>query len=759
MSAVPGLPQVAAAVSRRSIDIRKKLLEPAAEEYAKARSTFSYLAVFNQRYVHAYGVWSKAAEARQRELLELSGVFGHKQTDLVRALDTTPYDRDDKKTFEHRIRSQHYLLLGASEGFGGGCSIMNARARGRQHPRMPEALKGTSSSAKTEASSDRDTPRNQSGRRRRSSRGATGKDSPAQGSVADEQQQQQPQQPQQPQQQEGDEEADKRAVIPDLEIFEYSMVGSSVAFSDTNRRIPDLAEANREYFLQLTQPTDADLKKFLERLVSFPKDFRRMAAGSDRLTTGQMIEIYFRYKNLLGCKTMLSGSLRSQTCKHIARKEIKRTMYYLSKAADKVPHLCPRAPPVGAHGRPSRYYTHEFLRCLEQNSLRYNPHRRRAILNTEDDNSLRGKLEDILATAVASHCLDWADLEAVAQRRIAKRCAANWNRAELDWMRPCATLWCGTVNDDASKSSRGLRPVPPPSRLPTKSSIQLFRAMLTGDRGVLLEGGSQQHQGDICHRLAPVSDAHNWLRKRAFDVKVVQYYSIVRVVTRDGEAFWDGEGVSDTELRASVVPSGQLKGIVDGAPDEAGHVGDIDKAFREFILRYKKKYDTDEQFQVAKNAFAQSMKIVAELRANGDITHEVDVNEHSDLPREVFSQILHCVPDPKPSPSLRASNFTHTDDTPIGAPPASVDWEAAGALAPVRDQSTLLNSCGSCYAIGAAVVMESHFKIQTGIAKVVPFSVQQIVDCSQAYNNQGCNGGTADKAYAYCGVQGIVKAS
>ncbi|KAF4724826.1 hypothetical protein FOZ62_001880, partial [Perkinsus olseni] len=176
-------------------------------------------------------------------------------------------------------------------------------------------------------------------------------------------------------------------------------------------------------------------------------------------------------------------------------------------------------------------------------------------------------------------------------------------------------------------------------------------------------------------------------------------------------------------------------------------------------FRYKKKYDSDEQYQVAKNAFAQSMKIVAELRANGDITHEVDVNEHSDLPREVFNQILHCVPDPKPSPSLRASNFTDTDDTPIKAPPASVDWEAAGALAPVRDQSTFLNSCGSCYAIGAAVVMESHFKIQTGIAKVVPFSVQQIVDCSQAYNNHGCNGGTPDKAYAYCGVQGIVKAS
>ncbi|KAF4676905.1 hypothetical protein FOL47_004384 [Perkinsus chesapeaki] len=398
MSAVPGLPEVAEEFSRRSVDVRKELLEPAAREY-----------------VRAYGSWSKAAEARQRELLELSGVFGHKQTDLIRALDTTPYDRDDKKTFEHRIRQVDLARIEpvrdcCSEGFGGGCSIMNARARGRQHPRMPEALKGTSSSGKTEVSSDRDTPRNQSGRnRRRTGQGSAGKDTPTQAAASDDQQQQKDDV--------DDDEAEKRAVIPDLEIFDYSTVGSSVAFLDTNREVPDLAAANREYFLQLTQPTDADIKKFLERLVSFPKDFRRMAAGSDRLTTGQMIEIYFRYKNLLGCKTMLSGSLRSQTCKHIARKEIKRTMYYLSKAADKIPQLCPRAPPVGAHGRPSRYYTHEFLRCLEQNSLRYNPHRRRAILNIEDDNSIRGKLEEILATAVASHCLDWADLEAVAQRR------------------------------------------------------------------------------------------------------------------------------------------------------------------------------------------------------------------------------------------------------------------------------------------------------------------------------------------------------
>lgn len=65
-------------------------------------------------------------------------VFSHRESNLC-----------GKSTCGFR-RSQHYLLLGNHESFGGGCSIMNARSRGRHHPRMPEALKGTtSSSAKT----------------------------------------------------------------------------------------------------------------------------------------------------------------------------------------------------------------------------------------------------------------------------------------------------------------------------------------------------------------------------------------------------------------------------------------------------------------------------------------------------------------------------------------------------------------------------------------------------------------------------------
>ncbi|EER17292.1 thiolproteinase SmTP1, putative, partial [Perkinsus marinus ATCC 50983] len=183
----------------------------------------------------------------------------------------------------------------------------------------------------------------------------------------------------------------------------------------------------------------------------------------------------------------------------------------------------------------------------------------------------------------------------------------------------------------------------------------------------------------------------------------------------------------------------------------------IDQAFQSFMREYNKKYETDEQYQVAKAAFAESMREIEELRANGDITHEVGLNEYADVPSGVFDKAFQCATDPQFEENLRSVTATYPQDE-IEAPPPSVDWEAAGALAPVREQSTRLNRCGSCYAIAAIVALESRFKIQTGIAKVVPFSVQQIVDCSRAYGNNGCKGGNPKSSYVYTKYNGIVRA-
>ncbi|KAF4755669.1 hypothetical protein FOZ63_012782, partial [Perkinsus olseni] len=108
------------------------------------------------------------------------------------------------------------------------------------------------------------------------------------------------------------------------------------------------------------------------------------------------------------------------------------------------------------------------------------------------------------------------------------------------------------------------------------------------------------------------------------------------------------------------------------------HPEEIEQAFQEFISKYGKRYSTSEEYDWAKDAFAENLREIASLRASGDLTHEVGLNEFADVPREQFRKALRCVPDPK---LRRLANKTFKRRAPA-APPSSIDWEAAGALAP-----------------------------------------------------------------------------
>ena len=72
-----------------------------------------------------------------------------------------------------------------------------------------------------------------------------------------------------------------------------------------------------------------------------------------------------------------------------------------------------------------------------------------------------------------------------------------------------------------------------------------------------------------------------------------------------------------------------------------------------------------------------------------------------------------------------------------------VDWVSKGAVSPVKNQG----SCTATYAFSAVGAIEGisfiFYRNQT------EFSVQQLVDCSQAYGNSGCITGNMENSFNF----------
>jgi len=171
--------------------------------------------------------------------------------------------------------------------------------------------------------------------------------------------------------------------------------------------------------------------------------------------------------------------------------------------------------------------------------------------------------------------------------------------------------------------------------------------------------------------------------------------------------------------------------------------------FTRFVTKYDKTYKHDEFF-ARYNVFKANFDWIHKFNQQSH-SYSVGVNEFTDVTSKEFIK-THNGYKPRAGQIARSRNVA-TNEEDIGAFPPTVDWRDATlnprkvvAVNSIQNQE----QCGSCWAFSATAAIEGA--IATALPSPLPLlklAEQQLVDCSQAQGNQGCEGGLMDQAFQY----------
>jgi C1A family cysteine protease len=161
--------------------------------------------------------------------------------------------------------------------------------------------------------------------------------------------------------------------------------------------------------------------------------------------------------------------------------------------------------------------------------------------------------------------------------------------------------------------------------------------------------------------------------------------------------------------------------------------------FTGFLKKFEKKYESLEALEKRFDIFRQNLKEIFEHNAIHERNYTMGVNQFTDLTPEEFKADY--------AGGLLGSKVEKSSCkaySPKGVVvPDAWDWREHGAVTPVKNQG----QCGSCWAFSTTGSLEGAWFLANNV--LPSLSEQQLVDCSTAEGNQGCNGGLMDYGFEY----------
>jgi len=162
----------------------------------------------------------------------------------------------------------------------------------------------------------------------------------------------------------------------------------------------------------------------------------------------------------------------------------------------------------------------------------------------------------------------------------------------------------------------------------------------------------------------------------------------------------------------------------------------IEESFNNWIIANNKIYESENEYNYRLTVYQYNLEYI-ENHNSQNLGFTLAMNQFGDLTAEELGELYLLNKINAPTPSV-------PNPTVIANANDSVDWRTKGVVGPVENEG----QCGSCWAFVTAESIASACAIAGG-GKYVLLSVQQIIDCSFSYGNQGCNGGLPDNAFQY----------